>query len=129
MIMVPIAGFDDLATDTRYLDELQEAYPDLDLARELKRMRAWLDANPRHRYRNYKRFIVNWLNKEVRHTKRTGRLEVKRKYANIAERDLKGNPGADRAQGHGPVAVPAVRGDAAHQDPKRSGRSLRSVSR
>ncbi len=32
-----------------------------DIGNELKKMDIWLDANPHKRYKNYKKFIVNWL--------------------------------------------------------------------
>ena len=43
--------------------DLQEAYPRLDVAGELKKMRQWLMANPRRRKKNMRAFITNWLNK------------------------------------------------------------------
>lgn len=86
------AGFEGLLKDADYLRRLREAYPDLDLDRELKKMQAWLEANPRRRYRNYKRFIVNWLNREDRYGRGTKRQEIRRKYAGLAGRDLEGDP-------------------------------------
>lgn len=38
-----------------------EAFPNADVLGELKKMSAWLDANPGKRKKQYKRFIVNWL--------------------------------------------------------------------
>ncbi|GEM_PF-2637555 len=119
--MVGVKGFEDVAKKKEYLKELQATYPELDLEREIQRMRIWLDANPRHRYRNYKRFIVNWLNKETRYVRRN-RPEVVKKYANLGERDIKRNPGEDPTQGHGPVALSPMRGDAVYkiaEPPKR----------
>jgi len=125
--MIHIEGFHDLVQVGDYIKELQDTYPELDLNREIKRMRVWLDANPRHRYRNYKRFIVNWLNKEIRYVRRSAlgkkRLEVKKKYANLGERDVKGDSGEDPTQGHGPVALSPMWGNAVCQvaePPKRS---------
>jgi len=44
----------------------ENAYPDVDVLNViLKRMPAWMDANPQKaRKKNYKRFIVNWLSRE-----------------------------------------------------------------
>ncbi len=42
----------------------ENAYPDCDVVDILiKKMPVWLDANPQkaHKYKNWKRFIVNWL--------------------------------------------------------------------
>ena len=87
--MPALAGFEALLNDSDYIQKLKETYSDLDVERELGKMRVWLDANPRHRYRNYKRFVVNWLNKEDRYGKRADRGEAKRKYADLSERDVK----------------------------------------
>jgi hypothetical protein len=39
----------------------QEAYPAVDVSREIKAAALWLNANPNNRKSNYKRFITNWL--------------------------------------------------------------------
>ena len=126
--MIRIERFDDLVQDGDYIKELHDTYPELDLNREIKRMRVWLDANPRHRYKNYKRFMVNWLNKEGRYAGRGNRLEVRKKYANLSERDVKRNPGKNSAQGHGPVALSPMRGDAVCRLTQHSGRPLHTLS-
>jgi len=41
-----------------------DAYPACNVRAELKKMRAWLLANPDKRKKNYKRFIINWLNRQ-----------------------------------------------------------------
>ncbi len=46
------------------LMEWQQAYPAVDVAGELQRMKCWLDANPRRRKKRYDRFATNWLSKE-----------------------------------------------------------------
>ncbi len=125
--MVGVKGFEDVVKNKEYLKELEATYPELDLEREIRRMRIWLDANPRHRYKNYKRFIVNWLNKEIRHVRRN-RPEVGKKYANLGERDIKRNPGEDPTQGHGPVALSPMRGDAVYKIAEPPGRPMRSLS-
>jgi hypothetical protein len=40
-----------------------EAFPGVPIRVELQKMTVWLWANPHKRYKNYKRFIVNWLTK------------------------------------------------------------------
>ena len=42
-------------------NEYAEAYPDINIDQELKKMKLWLDANPTKHKKNYKRFITNWL--------------------------------------------------------------------
>ena len=42
-------------------NEYNEAYPDINIDQELKKMKLWLDANPTKHKKNYKRFITNWL--------------------------------------------------------------------
>lgn len=43
--------------------EWRHTYGPLEVENELAKMVEWLDANPRRRKKNYKRFIVGWLNK------------------------------------------------------------------
>lgn len=40
-----------------------DAYPAVDIELELKEMALWLDANPKNKKSNYKRFINTWLGK------------------------------------------------------------------
>ena len=89
--------FEGLCADLQYRQRLQETYPDLDILAQFRKMRAWLEANPRHRYKNYKRFMVNWLNKEDRHASRANRQEVKKKYGHLAQRDIKRSSEKDSA--------------------------------
>ena len=49
-----------------WFKELQEDYPAIDLKNEFRRMKAWLISHyPSKIKKNFKRFVVNWLNKEV----------------------------------------------------------------
>jgi|GEM_PF-4877675 len=41
-----------------------EAFPGVDVKLQIKRMEVWLEANPKKRKKNYKKFIVNWLGRE-----------------------------------------------------------------
>lgn len=44
----------------------RDAYPEVDIDRQLSRMNAWLHANPaKTRRSDWERFIVNWLKREV----------------------------------------------------------------
>jgi len=48
-------------------DDIQiwkDAYPACDVRAELRKMKAWLLANPDKRKKNYKRFIINWLSRQ-----------------------------------------------------------------
>lgn len=48
------------------IDEWQELYPNTDTMQELRKMKGWLNANPKNRKtrQGIKRFINNWLTKE-----------------------------------------------------------------
>jgi hypothetical protein len=41
----------------------KDTYPAVNIETELKKMAAWLLANPEKRKKNYRRFITNWLNR------------------------------------------------------------------
>jgi hypothetical protein len=43
------------------LEKWKEAFPNCNVDLELKKMEAWLAANPERRKKNYEKFIVNWL--------------------------------------------------------------------
>lgn len=43
------------------IDKWCKAFPIIDVEQELKKMEAWLSANPKRRKKNYEKFIVNWL--------------------------------------------------------------------
>ena len=45
------------------LEYWTEQFPAIDINRELKKIEAWLYANPKNRKSNYKRFITGWLNR------------------------------------------------------------------
>lgn len=45
------------------LEKWKEAFPLIDVDVELKKMEAWLAANPKNKKVNYERFIVNWLSR------------------------------------------------------------------
>lgn len=50
----------------KQVDEWKELFPAVDIIQELRKMRAWCDANPDRRKtkRGINRFIVSWLSKE-----------------------------------------------------------------
>jgi len=63
-------------------DDIQvwkDAYPACDVKAELRKMRAWLLANPDKRKKNYKRFIINWLSRQQDRggTKRGSKSDVR----------------------------------------------------
>ena len=43
------------------LEKWKEAFPFINVEVELKKMEAWLTANPKRLKKNYEKFIVNWL--------------------------------------------------------------------
>ena len=57
--------FENITVD--YVKFLENAYPDVDVVDILtKKIPVWLDANPAKagQYKNWKRFIVNWLSRQ-----------------------------------------------------------------
>jgi len=44
-----------------HIDELEAAFPDANVERELAKAYGWLEANPDRGKRNIRRFIYNWL--------------------------------------------------------------------
>lgn len=50
--------------ESRDITGWQEAYPAVDIDGELKRMAEWLLANPTRRKKNYRLFIIKWLEKQ-----------------------------------------------------------------
>jgi len=59
-------------------DKFIEAYPAVNILVEMRKMVCWLDANPKRRKKNIKRFINNWLAKshrDLEKEKRNGQRE------------------------------------------------------
>ncbi|EHO40386.1 hypothetical protein Calab_1512 [Caldithrix abyssi DSM 13497] len=50
------------AIDFEFVEHLVKTYGEKELRQELNKMYVWLLADPRRRKKNYRRFIVNWLN-------------------------------------------------------------------
>ena len=53
------------SVDQQYICEMQECYPDIDVARQMVLMRAWLISNSSNQktHRGMKRFINSWLSR------------------------------------------------------------------
>ena len=65
--------FATLADDHVFWRTLTSAYPDQDIAAQIRKMTAWLMANPKRRHKDYKRFIQAWLAREERKENAHGR--------------------------------------------------------
>ena len=58
--------FTPLADDHAFWRALASAYPDQDIPAQIRKMTAWLMANPKRKHKDYKRFIQGWLAREER---------------------------------------------------------------
>ena len=58
--------FAPLAYDHAFWRTLASAYPDQDIPAQIRKMTAWLMANPKRKHKDYKRFIQAWLAREER---------------------------------------------------------------
>ena len=65
--------FASLADDHTFWKALASAYPDQNIPAQIRRMTAWLTANPKRRHKDYKRFIQAWLAREERKESPHGR--------------------------------------------------------
>ncbi len=52
-----------LLKNKTFIKMLLKLYPNVPIEKELRKMRAWVMANPDRLKKNWKRFMVNWLNK------------------------------------------------------------------
>ena len=55
------------------LNKWKEAFPLINIEVEIKKMEAWLAANPKRKKVNYERFIVNWLSRATKGGKTNGK--------------------------------------------------------
>jgi hypothetical protein len=62
------------------------AYGLLDVECEINKMVAWLDANPKRQKRNYKRFVVGWLNRAAQEEGQ--RIKDSRAAASVGRNDI-----------------------------------------
>jgi len=58
--------FAPLIDDHAFWRTLLSAYPDQDIPAQVRKMTAWLMANPKRKHKDYKRFIQAWLAREER---------------------------------------------------------------
>lgn len=65
--------FAPLVGDQAFWNALAVAYPTQDIPAQVRKMTAWLMANPKRRHRDYKRFIQAWLAREEREEKNHGK--------------------------------------------------------
>lgn len=72
--------------DSIVLAKLKADYPKIDVEGELKKMRNWLDANPRSLKRDVYRFVINWLNRARPMAGGTVTRETSQHYAVVSER-------------------------------------------
>ncbi len=86
MIELPKRDGTMYAIDGIALSKLRGAYPTIDVEAELRKMRAWLDANPRNRKKDMHRFVVNWLNRAKPLTSGSVTSQTSQHYAIVAER-------------------------------------------
>ena len=65
VISLPILGGKEFAITKKHFDIFVEAYPGIsDIMAELKKMKAWLVANPKNMKKDVLRFANNWLSRE-----------------------------------------------------------------
>src|SRR5699024_5190723 len=64
--LLPLVTGGEYAVKAADIELWRDAYPAADIFAELKKMRAWLDANPQRRKtaKGIKRFITGWLERE-----------------------------------------------------------------
>ena len=53
--------YQDLSQDQDYLEQLKEAYPNVNIAEQLKASKIWLLSNTHRAKKNFKRFVNTWL--------------------------------------------------------------------
>ncbi|MCD8011601.1 MAG: phage replisome organizer N-terminal domain-containing protein [Lachnospiraceae bacterium] len=93
-IRLPLINHTEFAVTEDYVKELQELYPAADVKQELRKMRGWLDSNPKNRKtpRGIKRFITGWLAREQdRAPRKTGETQngapkSKNQFVNFTQR-------------------------------------------
>jgi hypothetical protein len=86
MIELPKRDGSAYVIDAIVLAKLQQDYPKIDVAMELRKMRNWLEANPANRKRDVHRFVINWLNRARPQAAGSVTRETSRHYAVVAER-------------------------------------------
>lgn len=69
-----------------HIARLQRDYPRLDVECELRKMRNWIEANPRMRKANIDRFVTNWLNRAKPINSNSVSRETSQHYALVTER-------------------------------------------
>jgi hypothetical protein len=60
-------------------------YSDMDVHKELEKMVLWLDANPKKRKKDYRKFCINWLNRTAQRI--LERQYLDRMYAQVGTKE------------------------------------------
>lgn len=66
-VVLPTKDGEEYVLPDDFATEMAQSFPELDIAQEVRRMRAWLLTNPAKRKlkKNMQKFISGWLNREV----------------------------------------------------------------
>ena len=86
MIELPTKSGAHYAVTAEQIAKLQRDYPRIDVELELRKMRNWLEANPRNRKNDVHRFVINWLNRARPQAAGSVTRETSQHYAVVAER-------------------------------------------
>ena len=87
--------FAGLIHDETFWNALLAAYPDQDIIVQLRKMTAWLIANPEKKRPNRKRFIQAWLAKEERKEKEHGKTSPEQRRRDRDDSEEKPAPFSD----------------------------------
>jgi len=58
-------AFNILLKDEAFIKQLENIYPNVAIEKEIKKMKGWVLGNPHRSKKNWKRFMVNWLNTAI----------------------------------------------------------------
>lgn len=86
----------------------QRVYTHIDVRAEVEKMALWLEANPKRRKRDTKRFLINWLSKADEKAP-THPVTASRAYAQRVQAEHHKRMSGERARPDSPAVIEARR--------------------
>ena len=86
--------YDGLSKDKDYLNQLKEAYPNVDIGQQIKASKMWLLSNTNKAKKNFKRFVNTWMSNQMEYSnqpnyKNSLDKEISERHDNVNKESIK----------------------------------------
>ena len=86
--------YKELSQDTEYLDQLKNAYPNVDIKQQISASKMWLLSNTHKAKKNFKRFVNTWMSNQMEYNnqpnyKNALDKEISERHDNVDKESIK----------------------------------------